>query len=239
MRFVVFGLILLCCYVSAIETNDYFIDNHPQKRTKFENMLESMKIIMRTGNDTLGIPVLDPFTADEIPIQIDEEMIKLDALLENVNVQGLSEYDVNSGDFKIVGLKIEMNLTWPLVVASTKYALEGKTSDFEIFGKGDVNLSARGFNFVTVMYFMINGKYLKVKSMETELSLKELDFKATGLFDDEELSELISAVISDMVPQLIDDYQDTVTEKLNGVVMNVLNEFLSDKTLGDLLKLLG
>lgn len=66
-----------------------------------------------------------------------------------------------------------------------------------------------------------------------------MQFKATGLFDDEELSELLSAVISDMVPQLIDDYQDMITEKLNAAIAQVLNDFLSDKTLGDILKLLG
>lgn len=62
----------------------------------------------------------------------------MDALLQDVIVQGLSEYDVNSGDFKIVGLKIELNLTWPLVVAKTQYSLQGKASDFEIFGNGDI-----------------------------------------------------------------------------------------------------
>lgn len=66
-----------------------------------------------------------------------------------------------------------------------------------------------------------------------------LQFKATGLFDDEDLSELLSALISDMVPQLITDYHDTIVDTIIPMVTDKLNDFLSTKTLAELLKLLG
>lgn len=46
------------------------------KQNMFEEFLEKFKTIMRTGNDTLGLPVLDPFTVDQVPIAINEEIIK-------------------------------------------------------------------------------------------------------------------------------------------------------------------
>lgn len=46
------------------------------EQNMFEDFLERFKVIMRTGNDTLGLPVLDPFTMDQIPIAIDEDIIK-------------------------------------------------------------------------------------------------------------------------------------------------------------------
>lgn len=50
------------------------------KHTMFEKFLEKFKIILKTGNESLGIPVLDPFYAKQISIKLDqnknEEIIK-------------------------------------------------------------------------------------------------------------------------------------------------------------------
>lgn len=62
----------------------------------------------------------------------------MDALLTNVKVDGLSAYDVNKGDFKLIGLKLIMNVSWPLIIASTNYAMKGKADNFEIYGKGEM-----------------------------------------------------------------------------------------------------
>lgn len=45
------------------------------KYTMFEKLLEKFKIILKTGNESLGIPVLDPFYAEQISINLNEEII--------------------------------------------------------------------------------------------------------------------------------------------------------------------
>ncbi|CAL1678640.1 unnamed protein product [Lasius platythorax] len=239
MKLVTFGLSLICTLAWAIKINGHHVYAERGMFNVFEDFLEKFKTILQTGNDTLGIPVLDPFTADEIPIAINEEMINLDALLTNVKVDGLSAYDVNKGDFKLIGLKLIMNVSWPLIIASTNYAMEGKADNFEIYGEGEMKISPRDFFLETEIGFTMNGKYLKVKDMKLKIFLRALDFHATGLFDDDELSELLSAVISDMVPQLIEDYHDMITDKLILLVTEKLNAFLSTMTLTELLKLIG
>ncbi|XP_070148855.1 uncharacterized protein [Polyergus mexicanus] len=267
MKIVAFGLSLFYILVWAVKTNGdqlsfwsyviaalmlplllfraftglyAYVEHDAIEPTMLEEFLEKFKTIMRIGNDTLGIPVLDPFIADEIgPILIDDEMIRLDALLTNVKVDGLSTYNVNHGDFQIIGMKLVMNLSWPLIIASTNYAMKGKADNFEIYGNGKMEISPQDFFFETEIGFTMNGKYLKVRSMELKLFLKALNFHATGLFDDDELSELLSAVISDMMPQLIEDYHDTITGKLIPLVTQKLDAFLSTMTLAELLKLIG
>ena len=44
---------------------------------KFANFLESLKVVMQTGNETLDIPVLDPYESDLEEIDIDEPNLKL------------------------------------------------------------------------------------------------------------------------------------------------------------------
>lgn len=70
-----FNFILNYC-INFFDSLLFIDENNVMKQNMFENFLEKFKTIMRTGNDTLGLPVLDPFTADQIPIAIDEETIK-------------------------------------------------------------------------------------------------------------------------------------------------------------------
>lgn len=65
-------------------------------------------------------------------------IFSLDGNLKNVKVDGLSSYKVNYADFKIFGLKVQMSLTWPLVVTRTNYSVKGDAFGFDVFGTGDI-----------------------------------------------------------------------------------------------------
>lgn len=59
----------------------------------------------------------------------------------------------------------------------------------------------------------------------------------TGLFNDDEVSDVLSAVISDMAPELLEDV--TLMDRLTFLAIEKIDAFLSTKTFGELLKLLG
>lgn len=46
------------------------------KRTKFEEFLENLKPVIRNGNNSLGLPPLDPFISPEQSLNIHELGIK-------------------------------------------------------------------------------------------------------------------------------------------------------------------
>ncbi|XP_024889906.1 uncharacterized protein LOC112466186, partial [Temnothorax curvispinosus] len=145
-----------------------------------EDFLEKFKTILKTGNETLGIPILDPFNADRLDIRLNEEKIKLDALLTEANVIGLSEYDVINADYTLSKeIFLELHLSWPLsIAASTNYSMNGKVDAFEIYGKGDINMTAQKFTFDTEIKFIMDDGltgHLKVKNMKLKLSLNSLD----------------------------------------------------------------
>lgn len=39
------------------------------------NFLNKLKTILKTGHEKLGLPVLDPFNADQLEIKLNEEKI--------------------------------------------------------------------------------------------------------------------------------------------------------------------
>lgn len=229
---------MICCHARTIETDDYFLPVGTQ-RTKFETFLENLKPIIRNGSDELGLPPLDPFNLKRLPIKINENTVKLDALLTDLYSRGLSEYTVIKGDFVLIGLKIVMSLSWPLVHAKTNYAMKGQVSEFPIYGNGDMKADVKEFSISLEISFKMVGEHLQVKSIVSNMSLKALEFKATGLFDDEEVSDLLSALISDTVPEVINNNPELVKEQLHSIIKQALDSFLSSMTIADLIKLLG
>lgn len=61
----------------------------------------------------------------------------------------------------------------------------------------------------------------------------------TGFLHDEEISKMISAVISDMVPKLVRDYKNEIKSYVHPAIIKMADEFLSNKTLSDILDMLG
>ncbi|KAL0109682.1 hypothetical protein PUN28_014602 [Cardiocondyla obscurior] len=239
MKLVVFGLILICCNVWAAEKN--VTDKYASDL--IEGFLKRFKDVLKTGSDKIGIPVLDPYNSDKLEFNVNEETIKLDALLTNVKVNGLSEYDIINGDFKLdlPNVLLNVQLSWPRISASTGYRMNGKIDMFEIYGDGGIKFAARGLAFKANVTLEIEGGiikgYLKVKDIKLELSLTSLDLTATGLYNNEELSRILSAIISDMAPQLIGE--EIIADKISLFVGNQLDSFLANKTLSDLLDLIS
>lgn len=61
----------------------------------------------------------------------------------------------------------------------------------------------------------------------------------TGLYNNDELSALISAAISDMVPQAIKDFHKEVTTEMDSILMREVNVLLDQYTLRDILGLIS
>ncbi|XP_011877829.1 PREDICTED: uncharacterized protein LOC105567513, partial [Vollenhovia emeryi] len=164
---------------------------------------------------------------------------RFSGLLTDTRVDGLSSYNVSSADFKLIGLRANANLSWPTVVANTYYSMKGNAFGFDVYGNGKMNAIVKDLKFCINFSFTLKDKHIQVKQVVTKISLGALDFHATGLYDDEDTSKLLSDTISDMVPKMIDEYQKDVTDNVNEIIKTLANEFLSTITLKDLLKILG
>jgi len=242
MNLVAFRLILSCCNAWAAKTN--FLSKSGQNRIIIE-FLDKLKTALKTGHEKLGLPVLDPYNADQLEIKLNENMISLNALLKKVNVNGLSEFDIINTDLQISDQRFTLifHLSWPLVTASTNYSINGKVDVFEIYGNNlwqhQMKMAAESFVFDALLDFsMKNGLngHLKVKDIKLNLSLKSLDFHATGLYDNDVVSAVLSAMISYLAPKLVSD--DTFINEIKQLISKLLDNFLSTKTVLELILLI-
>ncbi|KAK2577035.1 hypothetical protein KPH14_011993 [Odynerus spinipes] len=179
--------------------------------------VDKFREIMKTGNATLGIPVLDPFELDQYALEVKEEgLADIRGLLRNLKADGLANFTVIKADFSIIGVKVNLHLFWDTIKLFTEYSLKGTlASTLSVYGLGDVTANVRGLDVDVQLSLSVRDEKPYVRTFKSEIKLKELDLKVTGLFYDQEISKIVSTIVSDMVPQLIDDYQVELTTRVN------------------------
>ncbi|KZC06942.1 hypothetical protein WN55_08179 [Dufourea novaeangliae] len=204
--------------------------------------LEKMKESLKKGDSKIGIPILDPLKVDHVDLNLNHKLVQLEGTLDNIKAHGLSNYKVNRGDFKLGGFVVNASLTWNDIDLLTKYKItHGKLIDaVSFFGEGIISAVVQGLTVEVNTKLSINDDMtLYVRTMDVSIHLKKFDLVITGLFDDAEMSKLISQIASELLPDLIDDYQQQLSKVGNKLVTNLLDGILSKLTLEDLLDMIG
>ncbi|XP_026673031.1 uncharacterized protein LOC108629336 [Ceratina calcarata] len=204
--------------------------------------LEKFRKTLQTGDSKLGIPVLDPYHLRYTYVNIYKEgLVKMKGDLENVNAIGFSDYKPVRGDFTLIGLKVKLELLWEEMKLSSNYALEGVLGgDIQFHGVGNIDAVLKNLTVSAELSLKVNSTtdHLYVKDSKVNAYLDKLDFWITGLYDDPELSKTLSKVISDIVPGLVNDYQDQISQTASPIVGDILNNGLKGLTLTDLINII-
>ncbi|XP_076290807.1 uncharacterized protein LOC143214087 [Lasioglossum baleicum] len=207
--------------------------------------LEKLKAWMKTGNDKPKIPILDPLKKDHLELNINNQKtgIILQAALDNLRVLGLADFVVNKGDFKLIGLKANIDLTWKNIDLFTMYELikaRIQSPPIAFNGTGAILAILKDLRVSADAKLSMNADdKLFVKEIKMGIQLGKLEFTATGLLNDEEISQMISRIVSDLVPQILRDYPKEISEKSGELVKKVLDNVLSKLSLKDLIELIG
>ncbi|XP_043264889.1 uncharacterized protein LOC122404732 [Colletes gigas] len=217
------------------------IEDYDTKGGMLVGFLEKLKDTLKTGNQDLGIPVLDPLQKEHVNVDLNAKgVIELKGALDNFRVHGLSSYTVNQGDFKLAGFLANISLTWNEIDLMTKYNVNGKLADLiSIYGDGIIMVQGKDLTVKVDVKLSINDeRKLYVKNLSLHVHLKQLQFQITGLNNDAELSKLVSSIVSDITPQLIEDYQEQLSQTVSPLVINELNQLLKDMTLDKLIDII-
>ncbi|XP_014203980.1 uncharacterized protein LOC106636174 [Copidosoma floridanum] len=205
---------------------------------------ESLKDVMRSENNTLGIPVLDPFETDFQNITINNDLFSVDFNASNLKVGGLSNYIVNEAHFKFQDQELTLNATWSSLKVVTSYGLKAFKKDwpdFPLFGNGDTVFDAKDLT-VAVKIKLSAAKEtnkLSIDALSTNISLGSIDFRATGIYDDEEASETINKLISSSLPHAVNFHQYLFIGTIDSELTKLLDGFINEKTLEHATHIIG
>ncbi|XP_011877835.1 PREDICTED: uncharacterized protein LOC105567517 isoform X2 [Vollenhovia emeryi] len=234
MNLVAFGLILICCNAWAARTK---IKGLLREDNRIQDFFKRLKTTFKTGNESLGIPVLDPFHADRLQFNVDEDVVnfRVNTNFTNINAYGFSEYDVVNSTEKMLPPSLNLHILWPLLSLNADYSMDAKYNYFNIYGKGTIKISLENLDVDAKMDLTLTGgraAHVRVKDIKFKISTKSLDFQMTGLMDDAKFSAAVSAAISDMAPDVLNN--DTILDLFNHHAKKILTYYLSTKTIYEL-----
>ncbi|XP_033231993.1 uncharacterized protein LOC117182976 [Belonocnema kinseyi] len=208
---------------------------------KLLERIESLREILRNGNASLGLPVMDPLVMKDQKVSLDSKLFSGDVALDKLIVSALSDYQVQKAEFAMVGLKLTLGMQWSDLKGKGAYGVKGVALNFiNIYGSGNFKLMVSDFSFTTTISLGTNprNKTMLIKEMATSVVLGDLQFTIDGLFNDKDLSDVTSAIVSDLAPGVVEKYQKQLTEAVHTFVMSEANKVLSTMTLKDLLALI-
>ncbi|XP_015609787.1 uncharacterized protein LOC107274787 [Cephus cinctus] len=209
------------------------------RNSKLELLIDSFRDVMRNGNDSLRIPVLDPYEADKLIIKLDEDCLTINNKLSNIRMDGLANYTIDTATFSLLRMRIRVALTWPILPISTEYDIEANSGVLPIYGSGTIKLNAKNVTFSSVTTVAVNSELsVYVRSFTSKLALEALDFTITGLYNSEKTSELTSTIVSDNAPQVVEKYQEILTGRLNIIIVDRMNKIFNNMSLSDFINII-
>ncbi|CAK1600251.1 unnamed protein product [Parnassius mnemosyne] len=207
------------------------------------SLLEEFRELMVTGSDT--IPVLDPLEIDEI--HVDENTISIipgHVTINDLNVAKLSTFEINELSVTMTSLllqryRIILDGSVPVIdVGVGGYDLNLSIFGGTIFGKGDATIRIVEPRIRTNLLMSITlseGFYLNLLECRINVSLASFEPKITGLFNDPVLSDFISRFLQNLVSEVLEFFEEEITELLSTTVLEVGNQILAELDLSAIL----
>ncbi|XP_016842871.1 uncharacterized protein LOC100679942 [Nasonia vitripennis] len=204
-----------------------------------KEFLVSLKPMLKTGNSSLGIPVLDPYENDYQEIYITEDIISIKGDLTNAKVKGLSNYIVNEAKFKLAGLKITLNMTLSNVKAKSLYSFEAESKGISMYGKGDIDVEIFNFTFAAEAQLGLKSNKIFIKSLSTGMHLGNINFNASGIYNNQPASETINSIVSQSGPYVVNNLQWLISSQVDCRLTKLINSYLDGLTLQDIINIIG
>ncbi|XP_049771752.1 uncharacterized protein LOC126149112 [Schistocerca cancellata] len=206
---------------------------------QIEAFLEQLKQMMREPMALLGNRTLDPLeVAGPININIDNDMIALAGNVSNIRVDKLSTFETVSASFSIVGFKLSVVVHFEEIFASGEYNLDGALMSglLLVYGQGPFTISVQNSTFsidIALKSTSENVPYIDQLIIDYDIPIVQTNF--TGLLGGGDLSDVTNEIISDLVPQILDNQKDNILGAIVPVIVDAVNEAISGYTLNDII----
>jgi hypothetical protein len=144
-----------------------------------------------------------------------------------LNLAGLQSFQVTYLNFAIVGMRLNLTLDLPKIDFFTDYSLNllvGNT--VPVFGDGNLTIHIEDLEIQATAQANLTGG-ISVQNLELQITIGNATFDLHGLFNDEELSDLISSILNDLAVNLIDENQELITQIISPIAESLINSILA------------
>lgn len=209
---------------------------------KIRELIENLRDQLKNGIPESGIPPLDPFVMTDWRLQIKEEFAKLDWNMTG-NIAGLMSWDLTDIKFMLAGFKFSFGILFKTIPGKGAYSIDGSIMDvLPVYGKGEFDVLADNLFVNGSGKIGVKGsgeeQELFLENFNIAMSLEKFTFGVTGLMDDEQLSFLLSQMISDSLPDMIRNFQAQINSVVSEKVTELANKAMDGMTIQDILDMI-
>ncbi|KAK0081909.1 hypothetical protein PV326_007443, partial [Microctonus aethiopoides] len=144
--------------------------NHVNKRYNrglLDVSADKVTKLLRNGNAEFNIPVFDPHHIEKFEMNVNEDGLKIDGELRNINLQGLSNIENIITDISFWRRKITLTLTFPEIISTGEY-------DFKMIQTGDITHSSSG-NYEAIVRNIAATAIVEYSFFLTSANLKDVE----------------------------------------------------------------
>ncbi|XP_077294162.1 uncharacterized protein LOC143916786 [Arctopsyche grandis] len=203
-----------------------------------QDVLEKLRNLIHNGNETLGIPVLDPLIIPSIDINLNTSALKVNLEAEGISLTGIGDFDVSNIDITLLPMGLRFEGSFPLTkLVAEKYDLVGKIAVLPIYGAGNVLFEVGALKFKGNARIAVGISGVSLRDLILELSLGSFKSETTGMLGGGDIDQVINAILADWVPDFFNSNSDSIADLVGDTLLTSINQVLDGMSLADLIDL--
>ncbi|XP_063224227.1 uncharacterized protein LOC134532028 [Bacillus rossius redtenbacheri] len=247
LRFV--SLVLLALYVSAFmqtsETDYGSGDGAELQRSglddKLKAIIEGFRQNMTQPMPSLGLPALDPFAMDQLPVNLSLNGIRATGVLRDLTVAGLSSFVLDRVHLQFVGLHLQFRFFLPEVTASARCNVS-VGDHLQLSGDDPITLTVTDLAFsgdISIGAHTDGKENLYLKNVTLDFLYGKITVDLGDFSEDARLTTALQGVVNDLLPQLLDREKLSLLAWAQDEVMSFGDHLLENTTISDILGSIG
>ncbi|XP_022235631.1 uncharacterized protein LOC111083414 [Limulus polyphemus] len=163
---------------------------------------------MRTGIDSLKIPILDPLSLPEAVINVSEDIAKVKTVFQNLVIKGMSYFYLEQLATSLKYLSLSFSITLEDLVASGYYDLDGLIISFiPLRGNGSCMVQVKNVTLSATASLETteNGKLQLANDFDVLVYFDSVQLDFENLLGGGKWTEVIQKVVNKMANSLFED----------------------------------
>ncbi|XP_055850550.1 protein takeout [Episyrphus balteatus] len=225
--------ILLCClfggnFAALLPANFRICRrSDPNLNGCIKNCVEDLRDRMPVGIPQLHIPPLEPLLVPEVKLDQDSGAVYLHSTYKDIEIRGLSQFDVENVIANIKNNTLTMQLRFPKINLKANYSLRGKIMMMPLLGEGicmanlsDVQVLA---NVVGSRYLRKGNEHLKIDDVKIRYNIGDTKIHLDNLFNGDN-------TLGEKMNDFLNENWRSVSEEMRPIMEDAMAEVLRQTT---------
>nr|ABK22882.1 unknown [Picea sitchensis] len=206
--------------------------------TMIRDLLESFRPIVVNGNDYL--PPLDPLTIESAgPFVVEVATgTRANIAIHNFLMDGLRWYVVDDVNFSPLRLTFGLHMTLPWLTFTGTYEADARIGPLVVHrAGGNYRIFINRFELGVEMRLGTNllGGHLLLRTLDIKLDVQDVNIRVDGMVGSSLINAFINNLVQSITQDVVQNEMENISQMLSEELFDVINEFLKDYTLADLL----